>query len=34
LANWAKGIKNAKLPDAFLVNYVRVYDVLGRSVEA
>ena len=28
IGDWAGDIKKAKLPDAFLVDYVRVYDVV------
>ena len=31
IGNWAGDIKKAKLPDAFLVDYVRVYDWWRRS---
>ena len=30
IGNWAGDIKKAKLPDAFLVDYVRVYDVVEK----
>jgi hypothetical protein len=31
VGNWAGHIKEAKLPDRFLVDYVRVYDVVGKA---
>ncbi len=31
IGNWGGDIKNAKLPDAFFVDYVRVYDVVEES---
>ena len=31
IGNWAGDIKKAKLPDAFLVDYVRVYDVVEKK---
>jgi type II secretion system protein G len=31
IGNWAGDIKTAKLPDAFLVDYVRVYDVVEKT---
>jgi beta-glucanase (GH16 family) len=34
IGNWAGDIKKAKLPDAFLVDYVRVYDLLDKNVNA
>ncbi len=30
IGNWAGDITKARLPDAFLVDYVRVYDVVGK----
>ena len=32
IGDWAGDIKKAKLPDAFLVDYVRVYDVVERKM--
>jgi hypothetical protein len=29
--NWAGDIKKAKLPDQFLVDYVRVYDLVEKK---
>jgi beta-glucanase (GH16 family) len=31
VGNWAGDIKKAKLPDAFLVDYVRVYDLVEKK---
>jgi beta-glucanase (GH16 family) len=31
IGNWAGDIKKAKLPDAFLVDYVRVYDLVEKK---
>ncbi len=31
IGNWAGDIKNAELPDKFLVDYVRVYDLVDEN---
>jgi hypothetical protein len=31
IGNWVGDIKTATLPDAFLVDYVRVYDVVEKK---
>jgi hypothetical protein len=31
IGNWAGDIKQAKLPDAFLVDCVRVYDLMDKK---
>jgi beta-glucanase (GH16 family) len=34
IGDWAGDIKQAKLPDEFLVDYVRVYDLVDRGADA